>query len=145
MVAFDEIRSKLLYMIEHNFDEKFHSTLLEALDNLPPEQQERFADQVNPHFMLTAPETTGSTCPLEGSTFTRLQDLYIYRAAWHVCCHEKDHGEILSVDSPCINVLFVCLRMEAEYDIAYVLSYFNSETPHLCKAKRPCLPRSKMP
>ena len=130
---FEEITDKLWEYVKSGFNRDFAINLLQSLYKLSQGQQQLFADNLDDHIIRVAPEVTGNYCPLEGSTLTYLWELYIYRAIWCVCCHAKDHGEILNVDSPCIIVLFVCLKMEEEYNISDVLSFFHENTTSLGK------------
>jgi hypothetical protein len=105
-----------------------------SLHDLTQDQRQLFASQLNDRIMRIALEVTSSSnCPLEGSTLEYLWEIYIYRAIWYVCYYAKNNGEILTVESPCIIVLFARLKMREEYNISYVLSYFHSETRHLEK------------
>jgi hypothetical protein len=129
--SFKEITDKLWNFIRSGFNRDFAINLLQSLYGLPQSQQQIFADNLNDHIMRVAPEVTGNVCPLEGAKLKYLWELYIYRAIWYVCCDAKDQGEILSVDSPCIIVLFVCLKMEEGYNISDVLLFFHENTTSL--------------
>jgi len=131
MSSFTDITDYLKRFIESDFNKDFASRLLESLCNLPEEQQHKFAEVINDHMFRIAPETTGNVSLFEGATLKYLWELYIYRAIWHVCCWAKGRGEILSAGSPCIIVLFVCLKVKEGYDISDVLSFFNLWTQHI--------------
>jgi hypothetical protein len=132
MVTFDEFINKLCEFITSGVMRDYAIKLLISLHDLTQDQRQLFASQLNDHIMRIAPEVTShSNCPLEGSTLEYEWEIYIYRAIWYVCCYAKHKREILTVDSPCIIVLFACLKMREGYNISYVLSYFHSETRHL--------------